>query len=101
MQSSIAVMLAAAGVAVAQVATTSEPALSQIQAAAATTLPYSPTSKVQGVAFDHFYQIWLENIVSGLVCSQPTMACSPLRDRTTAPPPAIPTSNTWHCRELS
>ncbi|KKA20847.1 Acid phosphatase [Rasamsonia emersonii CBS 393.64] len=62
MQSSIAVMLAAAGVAVAQVATTSEPALSQIQAAAATTLPYSPTSKVQGVAFDHFYQIWLENI---------------------------------------
>lgn len=95
-------MLAAAGVAVAQVATTSEPALSQIQAAAATTLPYSPTSKVQGVAFDHFYQIWLENVVSGLVCSHPTIACSlTLRDRTIAPPPAIPTRNTWRRRGLS
>lgn len=40
---------------------TIEPSLAAIQAAAATTLPKSPTSNVKGVAFDRFIQIWLEN----------------------------------------
>ncbi|PTU20463.1 hypothetical protein P175DRAFT_0478292 [Aspergillus ochraceoroseus IBT 24754] len=42
--------------------TTSEPSLSDIKAAAATTTPLSPVSDVKGVAFDRFYQIWLENV---------------------------------------
>jgi acid phosphatase len=63
MQSSIAVVVAAAAVAVAQTATTSEPSLPEIEAAAATTVPLSPTSNVPGVAFDRFIQVWLENTV--------------------------------------
>jgi len=66
MQSFVAGMLAAASMAVAQTIQTSEPALPQIQAAAATTLPLSPTSNVKGVAFDRFIQVWLENTVSGI-----------------------------------
>jgi acid phosphatase len=57
-------MLALVGVTAAASITTSEPALAAIQAAQATTLPSSPTSDVQGVAFNRFYQIWLENTVS-------------------------------------
>lgn len=65
MRSSIAAaLLTALGLARAQTATTSEPALPAIQAAAATTVPFSPTSNVSGLAFDRFYQIWLENVVS-------------------------------------
>lgn len=64
MHQSLAIVLAAAGLAAAQLATTSEPALSQIQAAQATTLPVSPKSSVQGLAFQQFYQVWLENTVS-------------------------------------
>lgn len=56
-------LLAAAAVARAGVATVSEPSLSQIKKAQATTLPESPTSNVKGLAFDRFYQVWLENIV--------------------------------------
>lgn len=63
MQSAV-LLLAAAGAAVAQLATTSEPALSDIHAAAATVVPSSPTSNVEGLAFKRFYQVWLENIVS-------------------------------------
>lgn len=61
---SLAVVLASAGLAAAQLATTSEPPLSAIQAAQATTVPLSPVSNVKGVAFQHFYQVWLENTVS-------------------------------------
>jgi hypothetical protein len=61
---SLAVVLASAGLAAAQLATTSEPPLSAIQAAQATTVPLSPKSNVKGVAFQHFYQVWLENTVS-------------------------------------
>lgn len=64
MQSAV-LLLAAAGAAVAQLATTSEPALSDIQAAAATVVPSSPKSDVEGVAFKRFYQVWLENIDYG------------------------------------
>ncbi|KAJ5894107.1 Acid phosphatase [Penicillium taxi] len=55
------ITLAAAGVASALVATASEPALSDIAAAQATTLPETTTSDVKGLAFDRFYQVWLEN----------------------------------------
>ena len=64
MKGSLASLLAAAVLARAQIATTSEPAIAQITAAAATTKPESPTSDVKGLAFDRFYQVWLENIVS-------------------------------------
>lgn len=64
MKGSLASLLAAAVLARAQIATTSEPAVAQITAAAATTVPESPTSDVKGLAFDRFYQVWLENIVS-------------------------------------
>jgi acid phosphatase len=37
--------------------------LSAIEAAAATAAAGSPTSNVKGVAFDNFYQVWLENTV--------------------------------------
>jgi hypothetical protein len=63
MKAEFAVLLAVAAAAIAQTATTSEPALAQIQAAAATTKPEVTTSNVKGLAFDRFYQVWLENIV--------------------------------------
>ncbi|KAJ5764236.1 Acid phosphatase [Penicillium manginii] len=58
----VATILAAAILARAEIATTSLPPLSDIKAAAATTLPESPTSDVKGLAFNRFYQVWLENI---------------------------------------
>lgn len=56
-------ILAVLNVATAATITTSEPSLPEIQAAQATTLPETTNSDVGGVAFDRFYQIWLENIV--------------------------------------
>ncbi|KAH8700378.1 acid phosphatase PHOa [Talaromyces proteolyticus] len=61
MQSAL-LLLASAGAVSAQLATTSEPSLSQIQQAAATVVPSSPTSNVGGAVFKNFYQVWLENI---------------------------------------
>jgi acid phosphatase len=63
MQSSLSVLLAALTMTAAQTITTSEPALPAIEAAAATTLPYSPVSNYSGIAFDRFIQVWLENVV--------------------------------------
>lgn len=63
MKRALASLLAAAVLARAEIATTSEPALAQITGAAATTNPESPISDVKGLAFDRFYQVWLENIV--------------------------------------
>lgn len=63
MQSAL-LLLTAAGAAVAQLATTSEPSLSQIEAAAATVVPSTSTSNVEGLAFKRFYQVWMENVVS-------------------------------------
>ncbi|KAJ5683404.1 hypothetical protein N7462_006569 [Penicillium macrosclerotiorum] len=60
--SSLTAFLALLTLAAAGTITTSEPSLQDINAAAATTLPYSPTSNVKGLAFDRFYQIWLENV---------------------------------------
>lgn len=70
MKKHLVTILLAAILARAKVATTSEPSLSDIKAAAATARPESPTSNVKGLAFDRFYQVWLENIVgdpSGLL----------------------------------
>ncbi|KAI2788812.1 Acid phosphatase [Penicillium oxalicum] len=61
MKAATATLLAAASLTGAQLATISEPSISEINQAAATTLSESPTSDVKGVAFDRFYQVWLEN----------------------------------------
>jgi acid phosphatase len=45
---------------------TIEPSLTQIEASAATAASLSPTSDVKGIAFDRFYQVWLENTVGPL-----------------------------------
>jgi len=42
------------------------PSLAEVEAAAATVVPYSPVSNVKGLAFDKFHQIWFENQVSQL-----------------------------------
>jgi len=39
----------------------SRPSKPEIEAAAATAAVLSPTSNVKGIAFDRFYQVWLEN----------------------------------------
>lgn len=64
MKAVISTLLVTATLARAQLATTSEPPEAQITEAAATTQPESPVSHVKGLAFDRFYQVWLENIVS-------------------------------------
>jgi acid phosphatase len=43
--------------------TEKNPTQSEIDAARATVLPYSPVSNVKGLAFDRFVNIWLENTV--------------------------------------
>ena len=40
-----------------------EPSLDEIKSSADTIQPSSPVSNVSGLAFDRFYQVWLENIV--------------------------------------
>ena len=69
MKSLIALLLLA-GASVVLAASTAEPpeatvnpSLSAIEGAAATAVAGSPTSNVKGVAFDNFYQVWLENTV--------------------------------------
>ncbi|KAJ5636593.1 Acid phosphatase [Penicillium longicatenatum] len=55
-------LLATATVVLAGLATISEPALSDIAKAQATTLPEVTNSNVQGLVFNRFFQVWLENI---------------------------------------
>jgi acid phosphatase len=62
MKSSVATLLVTASLAYAQTATEKEPSLSAIESAAASIQPYSPVSNVEGVAFNRFFQVWLENI---------------------------------------
>ena len=50
----------------AKTTTVEYPTEAEIEAAAATVLPYSPVSNVKGLAFDRFFQIWIENTVSHL-----------------------------------
>lgn len=89
-------LLALVGVAAAASITTSEPAIAAIHAAEATTLPSSPTSDVQGVAFNRFFQIWLENTVSiprFTRVQESTADTGQPPDRTTAPLQVTQTSN--------
>ncbi|KAF3394060.1 Acid phosphatase [Penicillium rolfsii] len=73
MKASVASLLAAATLAHAQVATVSSPSIADIKQAAATTLPESPTSDVKGLAFNRFYQVWLENIDYEDAAADPNM----------------------------
>jgi acid phosphatase len=70
MKSSIATLLATASLTYAQTATEKEPSLSAIESAAASIKPYSPVSNVEGVAFNRFFQVWLENIVCDYLINQ-------------------------------
>lgn len=54
---------------------TIKPSLTQIEASAATASSLSPTSNVKGVAFDRFYQVWLENTVCLGTDLRPQKAC--------------------------
>lgn len=47
----------------AQTSSEKTPSAAEIQAAQATTKPYSPVSNVQGKTFQRFVNIWLENTV--------------------------------------
>jgi hypothetical protein len=47
---------------------TYEPSISAIMAAQATIMPEAPTSDVKGVAFNRFFNLWLENVDAN-VCS--------------------------------
>lgn len=67
MRPSIAIFLTAVGMACTATADVANPTIEEIEAAAATTLPLSPVSNVKGLAFDRFFQIWLENTVSDVV----------------------------------
>jgi acid phosphatase len=65
MKAVFTIFLAMVALAVGQIATIKEPALTAIQAAAATVKPELTTSDIKGSVFDRFYQVWFENIVSG------------------------------------
>ncbi|KAJ5774331.1 Phosphoesterase [Penicillium paradoxum] len=62
MKAVLAVLMGGAALAIAQIATVSEPSVAEIHAAAATTKPEVTVSDVKGLVFDRFYQVWLENI---------------------------------------
>lgn len=63
-------LLGGLSLAAAQTSSEQYPSQSEIEAAQATTLPYSPVSNVEGLAFNRFVNIWLENTVSILLCKQ-------------------------------
>ncbi|RAH73816.1 phosphoesterase-domain-containing protein [Aspergillus aculeatinus CBS 121060] len=62
MASSVAALVALASLVTGATITTTEPSLSEIRQAQATTVPLTWTSNVTGKAYDRFYQIWLENV---------------------------------------
>lgn len=64
MKAAIATLLTTAILARADVISTSEPPYPQITAAAASVKPATPVSDVKGLAFNRFFQVWLENTVS-------------------------------------
>ena len=84
MKTTVAFLLS---VAYAQVTNVSEPSLSSIEKDAATIKPYSPVSNVQGLAFNRFFQIWLENIVCARLSITPgctLLTCHLIQDYTDA-----------------
>lgn len=79
MKSSVATLLATVSLVYAQTATEKEPSLSAIESAAASIQPYSPVSNVEGVAFNRFFQVWLENIVCDHLTNQRILFKADLR----------------------
>ena len=66
MLSTFAIVLFGAGIALGASEppeSTVEPTLTAIEATAATASPLSPLSSVKGLAFDRFFQVWMENTV--------------------------------------
>lgn len=90
---SVTALLALAGLAAGATITTSEPALADIKKAQATTVPQTWTSNVEGKAFNRFYQVWLENVVSILAGINCFDRCLILIARTLAMLPRTPTSS--------
>jgi acid phosphatase len=60
---SLAVFIGALALAAAKTTTVEYPTDAEVEAAAATVVPLSPTSNVKGLAFDRFVNIWIENTV--------------------------------------
>ena len=60
---SLAVFIGALALAAAKTTTVEYPTDAEVEAAAATVVPLSPTSHVKGLAFDRFVNIWIENTV--------------------------------------
>ncbi|KAF7121842.1 hypothetical protein CNMCM5793_009395 [Aspergillus hiratsukae] len=58
---SLVTLLGGLSVALAQTSSEQYPSPAEIEAAQATVQPYSPVSNVQGLAFNRFVNIWLEN----------------------------------------
>jgi acid phosphatase len=58
---SLVTLLGGLSVALAQTSSEQYPSIAEIEAAQATVQPYSPVSNVQGLAFNRFVNIWLEN----------------------------------------
>jgi hypothetical protein len=55
---------------------TYEPSLSAIMAAQATVMPEVVTSDVKGVAFNRFYNLWLENVDANVSLPKSGQSCS-------------------------
>ncbi|KAL4779598.1 phosphoesterase family-domain-containing protein [Aspergillus varians] len=62
MKSIFATLLGSVASALPQLATTTQPSLSDIVTSAAIVEPYSPISNVEGLAFNRIFQVWFENI---------------------------------------
>jgi acid phosphatase len=60
---SLVTLLGGLSVALAQTSSEQYPSAAEIEAAQATVQPHSPVSNVQGLAFNRFVNIWLENTV--------------------------------------
>ncbi|KAL4889892.1 phosphoesterase family-domain-containing protein [Aspergillus ambiguus] len=58
---SLVTLLGGLSLALAQTSSEQYPSISEIEAAQASVLPYSPVSNVKGLSFNRFVNIWLEN----------------------------------------
>ena len=63
-QESLVCLLGGLSVAVAQSGSAQDPSKAEIAKSRASVEPYSPVSNVEGLAFNRFVNIWLENTVS-------------------------------------
>lgn len=70
---SLVTLLGGLSLAVAQTSSEKYPPQSEIEAAQASVLPYSPISNVKGHSFNRFVNIWLENTVCPSPCRCKTL----------------------------